>query len=398
MSKIKILAIAPDSKGVGRIRTFQPYTLLNEQFSDEVHVTIKLDIDYSDLDYFAQFDFIHIHKSPKNIKEGSETIRKLQEKGCIVNIDIDDYWELPSYHGLFVNWSQQNIGKYIVQNLKQADCVSTTTNFFAQQIRKYNKNVYVLPNAINPFEKQFQINKEENERIRFGWIGGSNHKQDLEPIKGMVNRLHGQRNQIQMVLGGFDTSGVVTYFNREKNDYEQRNIEPKESHSYTYENFFTDNYKLINDYPIYKNFLLQFDSQRDFDDKDLPYRRIWTKQSHRYAEFYNFVDVSLAPLVNNMFNRVKSNIKIIEAGFFKTPIIAQELECYTEDIQHGENGFLVSPRKNHKNWYNFVKKYLNNPEMIHDHGMALYETVKDDYNLYNVNYNRLEMIQNQLNN
>ena len=76
-----------------------------------------------------------------------------------------------------------------MQNLKIADYVTTTTKLFADEISKINKNVFVLPNAINPDEPQFKAKTEPSDRLRFGWLGGSSHLHDLKLIEGTTNTL-----------------------------------------------------------------------------------------------------------------------------------------------------------------------------------------------------------------
>ena len=46
----------------------------------------------------------------------------------------------------------------IVENIKMAEHVNTTTEVFADEIRKLNPSVEVFPNAVDPREKQFQSN------------------------------------------------------------------------------------------------------------------------------------------------------------------------------------------------------------------------------------------------
>jgi hemerythrin len=51
---------------------------------------------------------------------------------------------------------------------------------------------------------------------------------------------------------------------------------------------------------------------------------------------------------------------------------------------------LVSPKKNHKQWTQQMKRLIENPNMIEDLGNKLYETVKDTYSLQNVSKNRTQ--------
>ncbi len=74
---------------------------------------------------------------------------------------------------------QEKIHEKILANLKEASYVTTTTEIFANEIRKFNKNVIVLPNAIDPNEQQFKEPTLESDRIRVGWLGGSSHSLTL---------------------------------------------------------------------------------------------------------------------------------------------------------------------------------------------------------------------------
>jgi glycosyltransferase involved in cell wall biosynthesis len=106
----------------------------------------------------------------------------------------------------------------------------------------------------------------------------------------------------------------------------------------------------------------------------------------------------LAPIKNVIFNRVKSQLKVIEAGFYKKAIIASDIGPYTLDLKHClENGkfvdgnaLLVNENRNHSDWAKFIEKLLSNPNMAKDMGERLYETVKDKYDLNTVTKSRAE--------
>ena len=77
----------------------------------------------------------------------------------------------------------------IINHLKLADVVTTTTPIFAKIIKKHNKNVYVLPNAINPDDDRFKLKDIKSDKLRFGIICGSSHLKDLELMRGMTAQL-----------------------------------------------------------------------------------------------------------------------------------------------------------------------------------------------------------------
>ena len=95
---------------------------------------------------------------------------------------------------------------------------------------------------------------------------------------------------------------------------------------------------------------------------------------------------------------MKSQLKVIEAGFYKKALIASNVGPYTIDLKHAldkgqftdGNALLVNENNNHSDWAKFVKKLVDNPNFITDLGERLYETVSVTYNLQNVTELRKE--------
>ena len=139
-------------------------------------------------------------------------------------------------------------------------------------------------------------------------------------------------DKIQYVLCGFDTRGTMTEINKETGEQKQRPILPHETVWARYEEIFTDKYSIVGE--DYKKFLLNFDEIVYPSESELPYRRVWTKPVTSYAMNYSKLDVSLAPIKNHVFNRMKSQLKVIEAGFYKKALIASEIGPYTIDLKH----------------------------------------------------------------
>jgi len=52
------------------------------------------------------------------------------------------------------------------------------------------------------------------------------------------------------------------------------------------------------------------------------------------------IDIGIAPLVDNLFNRAKSNIKWLQYAALGSPCVASDLAPY-QDIQNGVDGFVV---------------------------------------------------------
>jgi len=306
-------------------------------------------------------------------------------------MDIDDYWAPGIHHPAYHMIKSNGIDEKIKNNLRIAENIITTTPIFAKEISKLNKNVTVLANAIDPKEKQFAQNPTKSDRIRIGWLGGSSHLKDLELLKGLISKLKSDKllDKVQFVICGFDVRGNTTLIDPKTGEKTTRSITPEESVWSRYEEIFTNNYTTIS--PEYKAHLLKYVQTEFHDIENEPYRRVWTKPINSYASNYNLFDISLAPLAENTFNKVKSQLKVIESGFFSKPIIAQNYGPYQLDLENAyqkggeidltKNALLVDSDRNHKSWLQYIKKLVQNPEIIEVLGSNLNKMVTERYSI-----------------
>ena len=392
--KIKVLVLPSDKSGVGKFRSVDPHIMLQNLYSDDFHVDIDYEPKVNDFNYWKKYQIVHFHRSFGNIDQCPQIIKNLQSLGIIVVADIDDYWLPTKEHPIHQLIVENKMNQKIVDNLKASDYVITTTEIFANEIRKFNKNVIVLPNAIDPKEPQFNQPTPPSDKIRVGWLGGSSHLHDLKLLDGMVNKLTPIQEKLQYYVCGFDIRGSVTEINKETGEQKQRPIKPDETVWVRYEEIFTNNYKIIT--PEYKLFLDKFEEGEYPAIKNENYVRVWTRPVEQYAKNYSNFDISLAPIKNHIFNRMKSQLKVIEAGFYKKALIASNVGPYTIDLKHAldkgnftnGNALLVNENNNHSDWAKNIKKLVENPNMITDLGERLYETVKDKYDLNQVTHER----------
>jgi glycosyltransferase involved in cell wall biosynthesis len=397
MSKIKILVVPSDRTGVGKFRSVDPHIFLQNLYPDEFHVDIDYEPSVSNMDFWKQYQIVAFHRSiGTDFDFANQFIQKLNSMGIVTICDIDDYWMPGKEHPIHDIIRFNKINEKIVANIKVAKHVTTTTTLFADEIKKVNKNVFVLPNGINPKEPQFMEPTIESERIRIGWLGGSSHLHDLQLLDQSFSKLISIKDKVQYVLCGFDTRGTVTEINQQTNEQVRRNIKPEETVWASYEKIFTQNHQIISE--NYKNFLLNYSQENYENESTESYARVWTKPVTSYAKNYSRFDISLAPIKNHMFNRMKSQLKVIESGFYKKALIASNLGPYTIDLKHclkngnfvDGNALLVDENRNHSDWAKFIEKLVKNPNMIEDMGERLYETVKDTYDLTTITKNRAQ--------
>ena len=397
MSKIKVLVVPSDRSGVGKFRSVDPHIFLQNQYPDDFHVDIIYVPPYDDVSFWTNYQIVAFHRSiGPEFERAHRLIQMLNSLGVVTICDIDDYWMPGKEHPIHDIIKVHKINEKIIENLKVAKYVTTTTSVFADEIRKLNKNVVVFPNAINPNESQFKEPTLESDRLRVGWLGGSSHLHDIQLLDQGLGKITSLKDKLQFVLCGFDTRGTVTEINAQTGEQNKRNILPHETVWAQYEKIFTQDYKIVSE--DYKKHLLNYDQQSYSNELNEAYVRVWTKPVTSYAKNYSKFDVSLAPIKNTMFNRMKSQLKVIEAGFYKKALIASDLGPYTIDLKHclknGEfvdgNALLINENRNHADWPKFIEKLVKNPNLAKDMGERLYETVKDKYDLNIVTKTRAE--------
>jgi len=398
MSKINVLVLPSDRTGVGKFRSVDPHVYLQNNYSEEFHVDIDYEPKINDEQYWKKYQIVHFHRViGKDYNTSPKIIKQLNDWGIVTICDIDDYWLPGKEHPAYELVKSNNLSFHIQENLKAARFVTTTTELFAQEIKKTNKNVFVLPNAVDPNEEQFNEVTENSEKLRFGWLGGSSHLHDLMLINGTVSKLTEFKDEYQMYVCGFDIRGNVTEINPQTGERKQRPIKPEETVWKKYEEIFTDNYKTISE--DHFNYLMKFEVDGDYTDKNAFYHRVWTQPVTSYAKNYSKFDVSLAPIKDTMFNRMKSQLKVIEAGFYKKALIASDVGPYTIDLKHalnkGEftdgNALLVDKHRNKSDWAKHIKKLIKNPTFAEDLGERLYETVNGTYDMDTVTKKRSEI-------
>lgn len=287
--------------------------------------------------------------------------------------------------------------------------------------------------------------KEKSDFTRILWAGGSSHLPDISLLTDSFDKMRCDqqlKDKYQLHLVGFDLRGsttsmelnpefvkelqsigfplnqnfvkvmenvgfdltkipsmpknIVEKYNGNVVNKTTRDILPKESVWYNYEKIFTSDYKLIKD-EAYVDFLGKFKIDEAYPNqfKEQPYIRHKTQSIYTFANNYRHGDVALAPIrikgkvkdgvfEDNILNRyqfAKSNLKIIEAGIHKVPVIASNIPTYNfdKDFVDGKNIIYVKPERQEKDWYDKMKKLILNPNLIEDLGEAAYEVIMKKY-------------------
>jgi len=272
----------------------------------------------------------------------SETILKLQFNGIKVILDIDDWWQLPFTH---IAYKQSLLYESdIIECIKEADYITTTTEILAEKIRVLNPNCEVFPNALNA--DLCKIENIQNKKFRIGYMGGNTHIYDVKLLSGMYKKLLPYKDKIEFVIFGFPHS------------------------------------KTGKEYDIFRAYVNTISGHREL--------RIYkekTSDVFNYLDLYNKCDMFIAPLVNDEFNRCKSELKIVEAGWFYKVIASSDMSAYNKVIEHKKTGYLC------KNANDFAKAIIYQFENRLTVGENLYEFVNQNFNLDTIRQKRFEFLE-----
>lgn len=439
--KIKVLIVPSDTMGVGHFRSIWPAQCMEEHFGDEIDVEINTRPAINNIEYLKQFDIVHFHRHLGPYEKAKELFPQMREAGITLVMDIDDFWEPPSTHPLYEIVKKDKMSEKITGNLKLVDYVTTTTKVFGDYIKKYNDNIKIIPNALNMEHRMWTSETYPNptDRCRISWIGGSSHLHDLELLRTGMQKLWSNNeleDKFQIVMCGFDTRGTITEFRKKPNGQDERhtrNIEPHETVWRRFEDIFTASGLAHSKPPInmkdwtmgrelertkdedYWKWLDKIKKPKKSDYKEGQYAknyvRRWTLPLTQYGKHYDYCDVCLAPLIDtwvervehvkpngqialqnikrkHVFNEVKSELKIIEAGMKGKVLIAQDFGIYSELLEDGKTGLLVKDDK--KDWYKHMKTVIEDPVYRQELADNLHDYVKDRYEIKNVTADRVQ--------
>ena len=354
-------------------RCIRPLEELNKMFPGEWDITVSQAFKWDDVNYLKKFDLIVVHGGAFAAEDQdlfwSFLVWAKNEGGPVTCLDIDDYWEYGKEHPLNIYNVTNAIAQKTLGTVSLCDFVTTTTERFADIIRQYNKNVFIMPNSLCADDTQFTVKKRVTPRLKFGLAGGSSHVND---IRELINdkecfidyMTNAQRDKMQIVLCGFDTRSTMTIVDSNGNVVEKRDNTPEETWWTKIERKLTHDYKDVSD--EYRKLLLKYDrSDEAYDASDEPYKRVWTKKiwddgQGDYGKIYEDIDVLMVPLRDTQFNRCKSELKQIEAGWTCSACMCSDVPPYND---WGTEADTIFVGKGPKAWAREIKKLLRDPKI-----------------------------------
>lgn len=267
---------------------------------------------------FKKRIFINQRMSFNTFTEGKNFFGRIKELGYLYIDEMDDH---P------VRWKDgyEKTGNI---NFIGVHGIQTSTEYLAEYFRQFNPNVKVFPNHLRNISplRDFKNQKKAPTRIFFGALNRDEEFRDLLPLLNKVAQKYGEKVEFKILA------------NKE-----------------LFEDLEAKNKTLIGDPEVYNG---QF----------VPYEK--------YLETLQETDIALLPLLDNEFNRSKSDLKFIECAACGAAVLASPV-VYSNTIKDGANGLI----------YNDKKEFMQKLQILIDRREKRYEMATAAYNY--VKNNRL---------
>lgn len=378
MNKAKVIIHCLDTSGVDYHRLVSPFRLLERDGLEVVWINTLEERKRFDAELTGKAEHGYLEGAThiicsrfwryKGLEGIAYLIHQMNKRGIKVIIDNDDDWVIPKWNNAYYKYHIVGIGKAIEFSIKYADEVWVTQKELAAHVAKnLNKNVQVVPNGIDTTQRQWQGHSLPTEQMRFGYIAGSSHYRDLQWSK-------------------IDLSGEEGYVV----DHEIKIDDKKEAEMLAQVQaewhlpLVKEHIRLIRNATGNQSFAEIIKAKHK-----LPFLPV-----HEYANTYREIDVSLIPLRPGKFNRMKSNLKLLEAGFAKKAAIVSNVYPYTEGLKPNEMCISVGGTELRSMDWNKRIRNLSHEEAI-EKAEALHEWVQP-YELSRVNEVRKQLLEKDM--
>ena len=213
--------------------------------------------------------------------------------------------------------------------LENCDGAITSTNQLQEELKKYQSKVLLNRNLASDdliaiSSQHIKDYSQPSDIVKIGYFSGSiSHNENFELIKPAIKQLLTKYSNVQLhIVGILDIP---------------KDMKPFGNQIVTH----------------------------DYVD--------WDKLPALISE----VDINLAPLVDSIFNRAKSEIKWIEAALVKVPTVASKIGAFSDEVVDGETGLLATDDE----WFDKLESLVLSLELRQKLAESAYRAVLENCTL-----------------
>lgn len=253
-------------------------------------------------------------------------IRESYGKPVIMEVD-DNILSCPVYNPATTCYNPNNsIRQVAIKQMRESDAVIVSTPYLKEIYSEFNDNIYVVQNSID-FKLWDKVQHGKNKgKITIGWVGGANHNEDLLIIEPVIEYLTNKYPQVEFLFG----HGMHPNFKGKKGVR------------------WIQKFSRIDKYPK--------------------------------AVAAMGIDIGIAPLVDNAFNRGKSNLRWLEYSALGIPTVASNVGHFAETIDNGKDGILCDTAED---FINALEGLILNVSRRKELAKAARDRVFKDFNIDN---------------
>ena len=337
MNKIRILALI-NSGGSKYFRVTIPLDLLPKDKYEVTYLNEKFFLEH----VVKNYDYIYIHWIQQT---NCVYLSIWKEKyGFKIIQDIDDYWQLPIGHHLKERLEKSK--PQLFNQLILADLVLCSTPFLVEKCLQYNVNCKLRENYIpigyHQFQPELKLVKNEH-KIKVGICGSISHLNDWLSIKNQLKRILNDKfiaDNYEFVITGYadDNQSSREMWNKVVQLFTSKLIKPT----------------IIKHLPV-----------------------------NEYINLYKHLDVLLAPLEDNEFNKGKSALKLLESAVKSTIVISNDI--------YKQKGFTDYLSTSEYSYYEWLRR-LTDRNLLNNYKIEFQKNLLDISHNYQLKYNLKQWI------
>lgn len=229
----------------------------------------------------------------------------------------DDFLDVKGLKNRSVKGDIEKLAQKVRWLAKEADVVTVSTSSLKTKFEQLNPKTELVPNLLDANKWKLNINRRPSQKIvaklnpdavYIGYIGTPTHDRDLEIVAEamkMIEKEYGDKVEIE-VFGGFQILS-----------------------------------------PLFG-------------------KRVGLPRNNEYNNFVEWLfmranwDIGIIPLLDDDFNKYKSNLKFLEYAALDLAIVCSDVESYRNIAENEKNALIVKNTK--EAWYLAVKDLIDHPE------------------------------------
>lgn len=317
-----------------------------------------------------------------------QALRTLKGMGLKIIYDLDDnVWNLPAGNPAKQIFMENASG--FAACAQEADVLTVSTIGLKTAVTTaftFNKEVFVVPNAIN-FD-MFKPKEMEREEVLIGWGGSNTHSSDFRELRRVLWEVLDACPQSRLEMAGaspkkqVEERVVIVEVKEKEKQLKIEIMRTKQQLEIPWINFDKKRY--------YKGKILDWKGL--VDDEIVQHPKFQFKRWAPTREYPNRLsswgwDISLAPLEDVRFNESKSNLKMLEAGAMKIPCLVSNVKPYQEFCALGGDDLKWLLCNKTGDWYSKLITLVNEPERRTYLGQKMYDVTKKYFNIESITNN-----------